>query len=192
VRKTSFRTLVIAVGALAASSASARAQSAGLPQLDPSTFSPQLIWLVITFLALYLLMWRVALPRISQVLEERQHRIEDNLNKAEQFRIDAEAASQAYDTTMAEARDKARDEVRQMRDKMRHKAEARLAEQTARLQADIKSAEAAITKAKLAAEGEVRLIAAELAREVVGRLCGESIGEEEAQAAVNGLAKERG
>jgi F-type H+-transporting ATPase subunit b len=45
-----------------------------MPQLDFSTFSPQLIWLVITFLGLYLLMSRVALPRIGGVIEQRQSR----------------------------------------------------------------------------------------------------------------------
>jgi len=168
------------------------AYAAGLPQLDPKTFSPQLIWLAITFLVLYLLMWRVALPRISQVLEERQRRIEDNLNRADQFRIDAQAASQAYDVAMAEARDKARNAVRQMRDRMRHEAETRLAEQTGRLQAEIRAAESAIGKAKSEAEGEVRLMAAELAREVVSRLTGEAVEAEEAQTAVNGLPKGRG
>ena len=56
-----------------------------MPQLDVSTFLPQVVWLVITFTALFLLMWRVAVPRIADVLEARQRRIEDNLDKAQEW-----------------------------------------------------------------------------------------------------------
>ena len=50
-----------------------------MPQLDISTYPPQLVWLLITFLALYLVVWKVALPRIVDVREARQRRVEDDL-----------------------------------------------------------------------------------------------------------------
>ena len=53
-----------------------------MPQFDPSVWPPQLIWMVITFVALYFLMSRVALPRITDVLEEREFKINDALRKA--------------------------------------------------------------------------------------------------------------
>lgn len=169
-----------------------KALAAGLPQLDPAVFSPQIIWLAITFPILYLLMWRVALPRISQVLEERQHRIENDLNKAEEFRAGAETASQAYDATMAQVREKARDEVRKMRDATQKEVEARVSEQTRRLAENVKAAEARIADARRKAEGEIRLMAAELARETVTKLGGGTVGEAAAVAAVENLLKESG
>ncbi|MDA0676265.1 MAG: F0F1 ATP synthase subunit B', partial [Proteobacteria bacterium] len=54
-----------------------------MPQLATGDFVPQLVWLAITFIALYVVMWRVALPRIVDVLEERQRRIDDDLLMAE-------------------------------------------------------------------------------------------------------------
>ena len=50
-----------------------------MPQLDVSTFPPQLVWLLITFGALFLIVWKVALPRIVDVRDNRQRRIEDDL-----------------------------------------------------------------------------------------------------------------
>ncbi len=167
-----------------------RASAAGLPQLDPTTFSPQVIWLAITFPILYLLMWRVALPRISQVLEERQHRIESDLNKAEQFRTGAETASRAYDALMAEVREKARDEVRKVRDATQREVELRVAEQTGRLAEEVKAAEGRIGDARLKAEAEIRVVAAELAREAVAKLGGVTVDETAAAAAVKNFLKE--
>ena len=54
-----------------------------MPQLDVTTFAPQLIWLTITFAAMFLIMWKIAVPKISDALETRQMRLEDNLQKAE-------------------------------------------------------------------------------------------------------------
>ena len=69
-----------------------------MPQLEQiSTFPSQIFWLVITFAALFFVMWRIAVPRIADVLEARQKRIDDNLDKAETAKKEAEAAIEAYE-----------------------------------------------------------------------------------------------
>ena len=62
-----------------------------MPQLDFATFPTQIFWLCITFLLLYLVMWKVVIPRISGVLEERQSRVENDLERAEQLQLEAKA-----------------------------------------------------------------------------------------------------
>ena len=56
-----------------------------MPQFDPSVFSPLLVWLVLTFVALYLLMSKFALPKVAAIIDARAERIEGNLAKAESF-----------------------------------------------------------------------------------------------------------
>lgn len=58
----------------------------GLPQLDFTSFPSQIFWLAVTGLVLFQLMNKVALPRISSVLEERADAIADDLDRAEDFR----------------------------------------------------------------------------------------------------------
>jgi len=75
-----------------------------MPQFEPSGFAPQLVWLVITFIALFLLMWRVTLPRITSVVAEREVRVSGNLDKAEQLKAEAEGILVAYHKEIADAR----------------------------------------------------------------------------------------
>jgi F-type H+-transporting ATPase subunit b len=72
-----------------------------MPQLDISTYAPQIIWLVITFVILFLVMWKVIVPRISDALEVRQRRIEYNLARAAELQKEAEAVLEAYDASLA-------------------------------------------------------------------------------------------
>ena len=82
-----------------------------MPQLDLAGFPPQIIWLVITFVILWLLMAKVALPRVGLVLEERQKKIDENLDLAETLRDEAQGAMDAYEKSISEAKDNARGSV---------------------------------------------------------------------------------
>ena len=74
-----------------------------MPQLDPSSFASQLVWLTITFVIFYLVMARVALPRISEVLETRQNRIAYDLETATTLKAEAESVLAEYEASMASA-----------------------------------------------------------------------------------------
>ena len=91
-----------------------------MPQLDLTGFPPQIIWLVITFVILWLLMAKFALPRVGLVLEERQKKIDENLDLAENLRDEAKGALDAYEKSISEAKDNARgaiaEAIRQMSD----------------------------------------------------------------------------
>src|SRR5512134_2975918 len=84
-----------------------------MPQLDPTYFPPQLIWLAITFIGLYLVMARVALPRIGEVLETRAERIRSDLDHAGKHKAKADEVMAAYERALAEARAKAQAQARE-------------------------------------------------------------------------------
>src|SRR5713226_4107678 len=79
----------------------------GFPPFDAHSFASQLIWLALTFIALYLLMSRVALPRIGSILEERRRHIEADLAEAQRLKGDSDAAIAAYEKALADARGRA-------------------------------------------------------------------------------------
>jgi F-type H+-transporting ATPase subunit b len=76
----------------------------GMPQLDPSIYPNLIFWLLVALIALYLILNRIALPRISTVLLERNEAISNDLEQAATFKRNAEQAEAAYDAALAEAR----------------------------------------------------------------------------------------
>jgi len=165
--------------------------AAGLPQLDPKNFSSQLIWLTITFVILYALMAKVALPKIGEVLEERQNKIDDNLAKAEELKSQSDAAAQAYETSLSDARAKAHDAIREVKDKAYAEAAVRQSELNADLQTKIASAEQAINKARDAAMSGITDVATDVAASAVEKLIGEAPKDASVTAAINAALKDR-
>lgn len=82
----------------------AAASAPGMPQLDFSTFPNQIFWLVVTIVVIYLILSRVALPRIGAVLAERQGTITNDIAAAEDLKRQAAAAEDAYNKALADAR----------------------------------------------------------------------------------------
>jgi F-type H+-transporting ATPase subunit b len=158
--------------AVAAGQAAHAAEKTGLPQLDLTRFPPQLFWLAVTFILLYLLMSQLALPRVGDILRSREEKIAGDLNRAEQLNRDAEAALKGYEQALAEARAKATEIAAQTRAAIQAEADARQAEAEARLAAQAAQAEASIRATRDQALGQVREIANEAAVALVARLLG--------------------
>src|ERR1700741_5633936 len=77
------------------------------PPFDTSTFPSQLVSLAITFVALYLIVSRIALPRVGAVIDARQNKIEGDLAEAQKLKDESESAIKAYESDLAAARSKA-------------------------------------------------------------------------------------
>lgn len=162
-----------------------------MPQLDASTFLPQIFWLIVTFGVLFLVMWRIALPRVADVLEARQERISGNLEKAEDFKKEADEVLQAYEAAIAEARDKAQGVIAEARSAMANEAANRQAALSETLAEQIEEGEARIEKAKTQAIGELQGMSADLTAAAMERLTGERPNEAAVSSAVGNALKGR-
>ena len=155
-----------------------------MPQLDVTLFAPQIVWLIITFLAMYILMAKVALPRIAEVLEERQTTIDENLEKAAALKKEAEEAAAAYESSLAEARSKAQDEVKVVIDQANSAQLKAQEELDAKLSAKLAEAEARIAEAKDKALANIQDVSSEVAKATVEKLSGVSVDDAAVSAAV--------
>jgi F-type H+-transporting ATPase subunit b len=143
-----------------------------LPQLEVSTFVPQLFWLAITFCVLFLLMAKIGLPRVGGLLEARRKRIDDDLARATQLKAEAEAVLAAYQQTLASARAQAQAAVKDTADKLAAEAAERQRQVGESLAQRVASAEREIAAAKQRALTELHDIAVEVARSVTEKVTG--------------------
>lgn len=155
-----------------------------MPQLQIGDWAPQLIWLGISFIALYVVMARVALPRISAVIEGRRERIASDLDKAEQLKKETEEAIAAYEQALAEARGRAQEIAQETRDKLNAEVAAERAEVEGRLATQTAEAEARIQEAKAEALSQINDIAADTAETLVKELIGGKVTKSEVKTAV--------
>ncbi len=142
------------------------------PPFDKQTFPSQLLWLALTFVALYLLMARIALPRIDSILERRRVRISGDLSEAQRLKGESDAAIAAYEKSLAEARGRAQAVANESRQRQAAESEAARKALDATLNARIAEAETGIAATKSAAMANVRGIATEAAAAIVERLIG--------------------
>ncbi len=182
--------LLIAAGVLAA--APALAASGGMPQLNFHDFAPQLVWLLITFVALYLVLSRVALPKVGEVLQMRADRIKGDLDRAAALKSETDMIIAAYEKALADARNQAATVSRDTAASLAKVSAERQGKVNADLTARIKSAEANIAEARARAMTEIQSSAAEIAAEAVKRLGGVAITAGDAAPVVAAAAKERG
>lgn len=175
--------------ALVTSTEVAENHSSVFPPLDTTTYPSQLLWLAISFGVLYLVMKRVALPKIGNVLEERRNRIEGDLAEADRLRQKTDAAIASYEAALAEAKSNAT----KIAETSRADNKAQLETQRKAVEADlakkVAEAEVRIAGSKATAMNNVDDIAAETAQAVVGQLVG-NVSAEAARDAVAKASKE--
>ncbi len=162
-----------------------------MPQLDPAMFSPQLVWLAISFVVLYLLMSRLVLPRVSAVLEQRADRIRGNLERAEHLRQEAATLLAAYQTAIAQARAEGHAALIEAAAGIAAETHQREAEFGRKLAEQGAQAEARIRQAKTKAMAELRGIAGEVAGAMAHKLTGAGIDSGQARQAVEQVTRER-
>ena len=162
-------TAALVVGA----SGAAQAAGSGMPQLNFHDFAPQIVWLVITFVVLYLVMSKLAVPVISDTLDKRQAKIQGDLDAAEKASEDTRALVAAYEKRLADAREEARRLQRERNEADSAAATARLTELADRLNGRIDEAEKRIAGQRAQVMEGLEDMAHDIAADVYSKLSGQ-------------------
>lgn len=162
---------------MATNTAQTQTHGGAKPQFPPfqkETFASQLIWLAIFFVGLYLLMSRIALPRVGGIIAARNTQIEGDLAEANRLKLESESAIAAYEKTLADARVNAQAIGAKKRDELMAEADKRRKTLEDQLNRKLEDAEKTIAATKTSAMGNVRGIATEAAAAIVERLIGQA------------------
>lgn len=157
---------------------------APFPPFQTETFASQLLWLALTFGLLYFLMSKIALPRISGILESRSGRIAQDLEEANRLKDESDAAIAAYEHELAEAKSRSHGIAQEARDTAKAELDAKRDAVEAELAEKIVAAEKSIAKIKAKAMGDVSSIAQETTETLVTQLLSGKVTKAEISAAV--------
>ena len=166
----------------AAAVAGETAEKSGMPQLDFSTFPNQIFWLLVTLVVIYLILTRVALPRISAVLAERAGTITNDLSAAEELKQKAVAAEKAYNDALARARTEAARIVAEAKAEIQKDLNAAIAKADAEIAAKAAESEKRIAEIEAGAVDAVAEVARATTGEVVSAMGGQADADVIAQA----------
>ncbi len=160
-----------------------------MPQLDTGTYASQLFWLLVTFGLLYFVLSKLLLPRIAEVLENRQSHIDHDLERATSVQEEAQGVKQTYESELAQARNKAQQEIAAMKERAAQSAATQQEKVDAKLATDLAAAERRIAEARRDAMTNVAEIATQLAGSAVERLAGIKAGQADVNTAVEQAIK---
>ena len=158
--------------------------SSGMPQLDPTHFASQLFWLAVTFVLLYVILSRKAIPAIRDVLESRQTRIEQDLDRARQLQEEAEAAEASYNKALEDARKRSAHTIGEMQQRVEAIAADEHAALDAKLQKQMEEAEATISETVSKAKDELTPAMEEISSAIVEKLTRTAPDEDKVKKAV--------
>ena len=133
----------------------------------------------IAFLIIWFLMAKFAWPMVLKMMDDREKKIQGDLDAAEQARTEAEEAKAAYATKIEEAERQAADIVAEAK----HEAEVMRSEMLAKAQEDsqaiIAKAHDVIDAERAKAMAELSGSVVDLSVEIAGKIIGDALDEDE-------------
>jgi len=167
----------------------ADAHGHSFPPFQKDTFASQLVSLLVAFVALYLIVSRIALPRVGGVIDARQNAIDGDLAEAQKLKDASDAALKAYESELAAARSRAQAIGAETREKLNAASEAERKTLEGQLAAKLAEAEKAIAATRASAMSSVRGIAADAAAAIVQQLTGKKPDAKSVKSAVEASLK---
>ena len=152
----------------------AEASAPGMPQLDIATFGNQIFWLVLTLVAIYFVLSRIALPRIAGILAERQGTMTNDIAAAEDLKAKAEAAEAAYEKALADARAAAQRIAAETKAAIQADLDIAIAKADAEISVKAAKSEKAIAEIRAGAMEAVKEVSKDTAKEIVAVMGGKA------------------
>jgi F-type H+-transporting ATPase subunit b len=145
-----------------------------MPQLDFSTFLPQIFWLFISLSFLYIVLSRYALPRVSDVIEERKDIIAQDIDSAKEYSEESEKAIEELNLKLSEAKTSSQNLINKSIQDIKEDSEIKKSSLIKEINNEISEAEGEIKEKKETALAEISSISESLAIEMLESL---SVGE---------------
>ena len=155
-----------------------------MPQLNPEFFVSQLFWLIVTFSFLLVFLWRISLPRISNVLEKRERKISEDLTAAKELQVEAEKIQDTIENQLKQARADASDMIKTSSLSLQDKAQVELTKLDKELDAKIEQSAETIEKNKNESVSQIQSQINEITKLTLSKVVSFDISNDEIKSAI--------
>ena len=161
----------------------------GMPQLNPEFWASQIFWLILIFSGLYIIMWKIFLPRISDIIENRKSRIIGDLNETQKLKENAEKKLREYNKIIEDTKKEAKKIIEDNKKKLENDIKNKKQKFNEEIEKELMSAEKEIKSLKKLSISSINKIAAEVSSEVIKQLVGTSVNMSNVSAIVEDISK---
>tara|TARA_B100001123_G_C15090387_1_gene939384 strand:- start:388 stop:966 length:579 start_codon:yes stop_codon:yes gene_type:complete len=165
------------------------ASEAGMPQLNPEFWTAQIFWLILIFSILYLIVWKVFLPRITYSIENRKSRIVNDLDEAQKLKENAEKKLDEYNKIIEKSKKEAKKIIEDNRKKLDKDIESKKQKIINEIEKELIAAEKEIKNLKKSSIKNIQDIASEISAEVTKKIINVDVNKSNVTAIVNEIAK---
>tara|TARA_Y100000590_G_scaffold335633_1_gene382080 strand:+ start:293 stop:871 length:579 start_codon:yes stop_codon:yes gene_type:complete len=163
----------------------------GMPQLNPEYWSAQIFWLVLVFFGLYLTIWKIFLPKISNSIENRKSRVINDLNETEKLKEDAEKKLQEYNKIIDEIKKEAKKIIDDSKKKLENDIKSKNEKFNEEIEKELSVIEKEINDLKKTSILDINKIATEIASELVKSIIKTETNQSSVSAIVEDVSKKR-
>jgi len=168
---------------------SASTAEAGMPQLDPKFWASQIFWLILIFSALYLIVGKIFLPKITYSIENRKSRIVNDLDEAQKLKESAEKKLSEYEKIIENSKKEAKKIIEDSRKKLNQDIENKKKTFIEEIEKELAAAEKEIKILKKSSLSSISKIAVETSSELIKQIVGSEVNKSNVDAIVNEISK---
>ena len=161
----------------------------GMPQLNPEFWIAQIFWLILIFSSLYLIIWKIFLPRITYSIENRKSRIVNDLDEAQKLKNNAEKKLKEYNEIIEKSINEAKKIIDDSKKKLDRDIENKKQEFNDEIEKELTATEKEIKDLKKTSTSNVADIAAETSAEIIRQIINTEVNKSNVSAIVNEITK---
>ena len=163
----------------------------GMPQLNPEFWASQAFWLILIFSTLYLIIWKVFLPKITYSIENRKFRIVNNLDEAQKLKENAEKKLEEYDEIIKKSKNEAKKIIEDSKKKLDRDIENKKQKFNVEIEEELKAVEKEIKDLKKSSLSNISNIAVQTATEVIKQIIDTEVNKSNVSAIVEDIIKRK-
>ena len=163
----------------------------GMPQLNPEFWASQIFWLILIFSSLYIIMWKIFLPKITDSLENRKLRIVNDLNETQKLKENAEKKLGEYNKIIENTKKEAKKILEESKRKLENDIKSKKQKFNEEIEKELISIEKEIKSLKKSSISSINKIAVEVSSEIIRQIIGAEMNKSNVSAIVEDISKKK-